>query len=943
MKHRLFSLFAISVILASFAGNFIHPASAAASGEDYMLDFKQASFQATEDEYNDSAVYARNGAFGNGPVTFSPGNSSSSTGNHTADVALSTILTGRINSYYPAVAGGHGFYLGSYNCAGLKVYAMIGLTEVTQSNGFGSSQDSVNSEVWILGASKGGSSINGPTLKSSHPNCVPSSADVYPTNWGGNIKSTSLPSYYGMTYSKQQDWFNFLKDHGTTIDSPPGPLGSNPTTPTAGAAGGDDSAQLSCDAGWNPLNWLICAAIKGMVAVLNGVDDTINSLLAVGTPNNSPSGDPSQIFDTNTDTGKAYYKAWSSFRDIALGLLVIAGLVMIIAQALGMEILDAYTIRKVLPRLVVMAILITLSWALLRFVIQLFNDLGYGVRFLIEKPFSSLNNTITLSGGGGVAVALATAAVIVSLGIFGLFTFVLSAVLAAFTAFIVLILRQVVVVALVILAPVALLMYILPNTQRFYKLWFDSFSGALIMFPLIVALIASGRVFAAVANTDNPQSIGGFIAFAAYFAPYFMIPMTYRMAGGIMSGIGNFVNSRAQPYQQALGKKRQEVAADRRHRMAEGNLYRASNPFARGFNRATRGVANVPSAGVTPWKMRSRFQAGMSQHEMTAMNEYMEKSQAFKKVSGNDDYLQATMANMGGGHTEADWRRYLSEHGYRGRALEQGVAAIRAAKRDTNDEVFQRAAVVANASTGTGWKDDGAGAMMASINEAAGGDRDMAAGMLAEMRQRSTQARRTDLGGAGFGGQMRDLNAMYAAEYNLDNQGNSLGHQMTQAEATDRNNEQVLELQGSGGILGARGDTMKLLAPQMKKRLRRAHVVNNQAQSNPNATPAQKAAAERTLKQEYASLAGRYDAMSQSSPENAKIMADTVLKEDLGGQTVQEVIESLRGDDQFLQMRREYGNQAAAAAAAAGNPQGQGPGQQGGQPGGQPGGGQGTN
>jgi hypothetical protein len=293
------------------------------------------------------------------------------------------------------------------------------------------------------------------------------------------------------------------------------------------------------------------------------------------------------------------------------------------------------------------------------------------------------------------------------------------------------------------------------------------------------------------------------------------------------------------------------------------------------------------------------------------MGEYMEKSNAWKAVQGNDDYLQATMETMGGGRNEADWRRYLSAQGYKGRALEQGVAAIRSAKRDTSDEVFESAAVVANASTTTGWKEGGAGQMMASINEVAGGDREMAQNMLAQMRQRTAQARRTDLGGAGFGTQSRALEAMYG--------GDASGHKITIAEATDLMNTEALDKQGPGALIGASGDAIKQLAPQMVKRLTNAHANVNNA-----TTPEARAAAERELKQEYASIAGRYDVMSQGSPENAKIMADTVLGAgivlgDGSGSTVRQVIERYRSsqDPDFLEMRRELGMLERDGAAKA--------------------------
>src|SRR5204862_5967758 len=108
-----------------------------------------------------------------------------------------------------------------------------------------------------------------------------------------------------------------------------------------------------------------------------------------------------------------------------------------------------------------------------------------------------------------------------------------------------LVLLQILIMILVILAPVAIITYILPNTQRVYKFWWDAFSKALLMFPLIAGFIAAGRVFSAIAiaNSDG-GALGQTIGFVAYFAPYFLIPATFRFAGGALSQLGGFVNDR---------------------------------------------------------------------------------------------------------------------------------------------------------------------------------------------------------------------------------------------------------------------------------------------------------------------------------------------------------------------------------------------------------------
>jgi|GEM_PF-6395371 len=376
-----------------------------------------------------------------------------------------------------------------------------------------------------------------------------------------------------------------------------GAPGSSPVGGAGAATNPSQDLSLSCHAGLNPLNWLICGIVKGLVGIVSALDDAINSQLSVGT--NGSSDNPDQIFansDGSCGTGgqcDAYKTAWSSFRDIALGLIAMATLLVLIAQALGLEILDAYTIRKVLPRLLIATIGISLSWQLMKFFVTLTNDLGFGIRYLIEQPFVGINTSIHLSLAQSGAVLIPTI-VGVAMGVFGLLTFVGMAALAVLVGFATLVLRQIVIIMLIILAPIGLAAYILPNpnTQRVFKLWWESFSKALLMFPLIAGFIAAGRVFSAIAVNQSTGILSQIIGFIAYFAPYLMIPMTFRFAGGALSGMANLVNSRAQGGYGYLSKKRKEHTAGRVQRARAGYLW---NPEFGRFGNKGRSIGKLGS------------------------------------------------------------------------------------------------------------------------------------------------------------------------------------------------------------------------------------------------------------------------------------------------------------------------------------------------------------
>jgi hypothetical protein len=312
------------------------------------------------------------------------------------------------------------------------------------------------------------------------------------------------------------------------------PSDPSSTTPTAG-----DAPEINCSVSlFNPLSWFLCPLATALETVVSGLDNEINNYLNIKPGKSSYSS----TCNTSKDQWCGYYNAWSVIRNISLGLIVVFALVAIVSQAMGFEILDAYTLRKVLPRLLVAAIGITLSWPLMMWFINFTDAVGLGVRQLIYAPFTHYK--VELGGGGQFVASFFAAGAIVALGFAGLLSFVATAALAAAVAFLVLTLRQMLIVMLIIFSPIAIACYVVPGTEKVWKLWHESFSKGLLMFPMIAAFIAIGRVFAAV-NSHGTGSINQIIAFTAYFAPYFLIPFTFRLAGGALSTIGGMVNDKS--------------------------------------------------------------------------------------------------------------------------------------------------------------------------------------------------------------------------------------------------------------------------------------------------------------------------------------------------------------------------------------------------------------
>lgn len=305
-----------------------------------------------------------------------------------------------------------------------------------------------------------------------------------------------------------------------------------------------DTTDNSCEGQNNTgLEWLLCGVLRSVDSVVSKIDSTINNQLEFNVKDNLQ--DPAGI-----------KQAWASIRNIATAILVILMLVMIISQALGGGLLDAYTIRKLLPRVIVAVILMQISWDLFIWVIQIVNDVGNGIRDLLAAPFGGYNNLRldNLIGGLGVAapgaalfLGLSAATLAVIINPFGVLMLAFVVLLAVFTALAVLLFRTVLVIACIIFAPLALAAWILPGTERYWKLWWSNFIKVLFLFPLIISMIVSGRIFAYIVagKGGTPGLLDLFAIVIGYFGPYFILPRAFKWGGQLMSAAGGAISSNA--------------------------------------------------------------------------------------------------------------------------------------------------------------------------------------------------------------------------------------------------------------------------------------------------------------------------------------------------------------------------------------------------------------
>ena len=410
----------------------------------------------------------------------------------------------------------------------------------------------------------------------------------------------------------------------------------------------------------NPATWFICPLVSAAQGAIEALTNGIDSLLTVST---------NTIFSntsTPRTTGAGFYQAWNTFRLFAIGLIIIAGLIMLIAQAIGSDIISAYTIRRVLPRLLAAIIFISISWWILEFMVQLTNDVGNGVRAIIYTPFNSIGDggVVHVGGGASTVGALVGGAGLLALGLVGLGTFVLTAFLAVFVGFIILLLRQVIIMMLIIFAPLAIACYILPGTEKAWKFWRDTLVSMLVAFPIISAFIAMGRVFAVVMYNAPiagvPSVINEIGAFIMYFLPYFMLPLAFRMAGGAIASVAGFVNDRHRGLFDRLKTKRGEIASDRISRAQGQSLY-SNDSFMGKFRNKAASWATAPYSNLA-YEVASRSDRNIPLLSRTGRKVAASLHQ--KKLGQTGEELK--VANDMFGNNDKAWRAYAGAETWSG-------------------------------------------------------------------------------------------------------------------------------------------------------------------------------------------------------------------------------------------------------------------------------------
>ena len=303
--------------------------------------------------------------------------------------------------------------------------------------------------------------------------------------------------------------------------------------------------------GAGSLGWIVCSLLDWMGDATEGLYNNIVK--------------PALTVNVSFFEDSATREAWEKFRDIANILFIIMVLFVVFSQLTGVGI-DNYGIKKILPKLIVVAILVNLSFLICVICVDLSNILGNGFQAFLDGLGTSADTvTISVSGGPSGAdsgsVNIAMDAGIISVGVIAaaisvyaiysnpaiLLTLLIGAIgvmIAILFVFILLAGRKAVIVLLAVLSPVAFILYLLPNTKKIFDKWLKIWEAMLFLYPICGLLIGGGN-FASklMLNVGGGDGIATVLtALVIGIIPIFFIPTVLKGAFAAMGTMGNAIS-----------------------------------------------------------------------------------------------------------------------------------------------------------------------------------------------------------------------------------------------------------------------------------------------------------------------------------------------------------------------------------------------------------------
>ena len=295
----------------------------------------------------------------------------------------------------------------------------------------------------------------------------------------------------------------------------------------------------TCKTSMGAIGWIACPVLEKTSEAVDWLYGKIKDILLI---------DPIPAED-----GTPIYEIWKYCLNVTNVVFIIFLLIVIYSQLTGWGITN-YGLKKTLPKLIAMAILVNLSFLICSLAVDVSNIVGHGLRSIFTAvQESTMANTAAsvdrtamaisaaemyTSMAGGVALAVGGGTIAFELGtIWMLIPTVLGAIVAVVTGLITIALRQAVVMLLVMISPLAFVASILPNTENLYKKWKQLLTRMMVFYPMFSLLFGASSLAGFAVIMSAKDGFGLLLGMAVQIFPLFFSWKLMQMSGTVLGDI----------------------------------------------------------------------------------------------------------------------------------------------------------------------------------------------------------------------------------------------------------------------------------------------------------------------------------------------------------------------------------------------------------------------
>ncbi len=248
-----------------------------------------------------------------------------------------------------------------------------------------------------------------------------------------------------------------------------------------------------------------------------------------------------KMLATNPKFVEAFKEDSKNFINIANYIMIVFLIVTVIANIANYK-LDFFGLKKAIPRLIIIAILVNLSFIIIAIAVDLSNIIGIGIgdsfkgtlfgRDVGHALTEITKNTLvftTLIGSGFVfiGVALAMLGPIIVGGLAAILTILVS-----------LAIKDLIIIGALLFSPIAFTL-LLFNRQKMFKTWLKMTITAIMFFPIVAAIFAVSKAAFNIVFELVESPITKLLAFGIFFIPMIVVPKLMLQLMNSIPGIGD--------------------------------------------------------------------------------------------------------------------------------------------------------------------------------------------------------------------------------------------------------------------------------------------------------------------------------------------------------------------------------------------------------------------